>query len=224
MKAIHLVTGLAMACTLALPVQAFNPQPDPPARIGSISLTPGQTLRVNVRVARVVAISASDVPPGPCRVSLGFVDGAGHGLGQTAIVLLRQGHASRLDLIGDEVSSTSNPLSVHPVVRVLPAVQRSASNAVSCAYGRMAACVLVSGSVSLPGRHPLSVMCLHQARCATLASSSCSVEKSIVGTSAGVLCDQSCSVWGAAFALPGVVVQVHTESKNEHRNVVAGQD
>ena len=158
MKAIHLVTGLAMACTLALPVQAFNPQPDPPARIGSISLTPGQTLRVNVRVARVVAISASDVPPGPCRVSLGFVDGAGHGLGQTAIVLLRQGHASRLDLIGDEVSSTSNPLSVHPVVRVLPAVQRSASNAVSCGVSVTAEVLDAAGQVRAVVADPLLVM------------------------------------------------------------------
>lgn len=109
MKTAPVVALWALACTLALPAQAFNPQPDPPARIGAITLNPGQTLRVNARVIKTVSPSNADVPPGPCRVSLSFLDGGGRNLGLGTIVLLRQGQATRLDLIGDELSSTANP-------------------------------------------------------------------------------------------------------------------
>jgi len=110
---------------------AFNPQPDPPARIGAVSLPPGQVLRLNARVIGAAATSA-EVPPVPCRVTLGFVDAEGRGLGQSLIALLRPGQSTRLDLAGDAVSSAGNPLSAHPVVRVLPAVQRTLPAVQSC--------------------------------------------------------------------------------------------
>ena len=157
MKPAPVVALWALACTLALPAQAFNPQPDPPARIGAISLVPGQILRVNARVINAVSPSAADVPPGPCRLSLAFLDGAGHSLGQNAIVLLRQGQASRLDLIGDEFSSTGNPLSVHPVVRLLPAVQRSSLNAKTCAVAVTVELLDATGQVRAIVADPLLV-------------------------------------------------------------------
>lgn len=157
MKTAPVVALWALACTLALPAHAFNPQPDPPARIGAITLTPGQILRVNARVINAVSPSAADVPPGPCRVSLGFLDGAGHSLGQSAIVLLRPGQATRLDLIGDELSSTGNPLSAHPVVRLLPAVQRSSSSAPRCAVAVTAEVLDATGQVRAIVADPLLV-------------------------------------------------------------------
>ena len=147
----------ALACTLALPAHAFNPQPDPPARIGAITLTPGQILRVNARVINAVSISAAEVPPGPCRVSIGFMDGAGHGLGQSAIVLLRPGQATRLDLIGDELSTTGNPLSAHPVVNLLPAVQRPSQSAKSCAVAVTVELLDANGQVRAIVADPLLV-------------------------------------------------------------------
>ena len=157
MNLTSLVVLSALACTLALPAQAFNPQPDPPARIGAITLTPGQILRVNARVVNAVSPSAADVPPGPCRVSLGFLDGAGRSLGQSVVVMVRPGHATRLDLIGDDHSSTGNPLSVHPVVRLLPAVQRSSLSAKSCAVAVTAELLDATGQVKAIVADPLLV-------------------------------------------------------------------
>ncbi len=147
----------ALSCAIALPALAFNPQPDPPARIGSISLNPGQTLRVNARVIKAVSLSNADVPPGPCRVSLGFLDGGGRSLGPGVVVLLRQAQSTRLDLIGDEVSSTSSPLSVHPVVRLLPAVQRPSSNAQTCAVAVTVELLGANGHVRAIVADPLLV-------------------------------------------------------------------
>jgi hypothetical protein len=157
MKTAPVVALWALACTLALPAQAFNPQPDPPARIGAITLNPGQTLRVNARVIKAVSPSNADVPPGPCRVSLSFLDGGGRNLGLGTIVLLRQGQATRLDLIGDELSSTANPLSVHPVVRLLPAVQRPSSSAQTCAVAVTVELLDATGQVKAIVADPLLV-------------------------------------------------------------------
>ena len=58
-------------------VQAFNPQPDPPGqwRFGIVSLGEGQVIRLTI--ANLGGRGPVDVPPGPCRVSLGFVDAEG---------------------------------------------------------------------------------------------------------------------------------------------------
>jgi len=73
------------------------------------------------------------------------------------IVLLRPGQATRLDLIGDELSSTGNPLSAHPVVRLLPAVQRSSSSAKNCAVAVTAELLDATGQVRAIVADPLLV-------------------------------------------------------------------
>lgn len=72
---------------------AFNPQPEPPGRWGMFGIVEGQTARVSV-----VNTSADPhgYPPGPCRVSLAFVDSDGVVL-KDARLTLRPGEATLLD-------------------------------------------------------------------------------------------------------------------------------
>ena len=117
--------ALALAGTTALfappNVMAFNPQPDPPARLGVVSLNPGQTLRLSARVARQVMVSNQDAIPAGCNVSMRFTDGEGRSIGHSVLRLLRQGQASRVDLPGAGMAAEGEM--VHPIVRVLPAAQ-----------------------------------------------------------------------------------------------------
>jgi hypothetical protein len=54
-------------------VRAFNPQPDPPG-FGMIGISYGQTARLSVvNTAGLL----SGLPPGPCKVELGFLDDQG---------------------------------------------------------------------------------------------------------------------------------------------------
>jgi hypothetical protein len=131
--------------------RAFNPQPDPPARLGVITLDPGQTIRLNTRVVKGAASASTEVPPGPCRVQMNFVDGEGRGVSQVLIALLRPGQGARLDLPGEGVSSAGNALMLHPVVRVLPAVQRTLPAVQSCA-------VAVTVEVLEPGGHVAAIV------------------------------------------------------------------
>jgi hypothetical protein len=73
---------------------AFNPQPEPPA-FGMIGIAPGQTARLNV--ARVHPPDPG-LPPGPCRVGLGFVDAEGGLLLPAVQVTLRPGQAAFADI------------------------------------------------------------------------------------------------------------------------------
>ena len=127
--------SLVGASALLAPPQAsaFNPQPDPPARLGVVSLNPSQTLRLNARVARPPVRSALEIPSGTCAVSLMFLDGEGRSVGPSVIRMLRAGQATRIDLPGTGMSNEGNPLMIHPVVRVLPAAQHAIPAALACA-------------------------------------------------------------------------------------------
>jgi len=85
--------GAAAASTSSPPARAFNPQPEPPGRWGLFGIVADQTARVSV-------VNTSDdpggYPPGPCRVSLAFVDRAGIVL-KEARLTLRPGQATSLD-------------------------------------------------------------------------------------------------------------------------------
>ena len=83
----------AAASTSSPPVRAFNPQPEPPGRWGLFGIVADQTARVSV-----VNTSADPrgYPPGPCRVSLAFVDSEGIVL-KEARLTLRPGQATSLD-------------------------------------------------------------------------------------------------------------------------------
>jgi len=72
------VSAGALAAFLGLgTVYAFNPQPDPPGqwRFGIVTIGEGQVIRLNI--ANLGSRGTTNVNPGPCRVSLGFVDAAG---------------------------------------------------------------------------------------------------------------------------------------------------
>jgi hypothetical protein len=55
----------------AAPALAFNPQPDPPARLGDFSLVAGQSLRLNAHLTKPAAPSR-DGTPVQCKVTLSF--------------------------------------------------------------------------------------------------------------------------------------------------------
>jgi hypothetical protein len=71
---------------------AFDPQPDPPA-FGVVSITPDQTIRLNVVCSEH---GVKGTPPDPCRAELMFHDAAGNVLA-SKIVRLRPGQATSLD-------------------------------------------------------------------------------------------------------------------------------
>jgi hypothetical protein len=87
-----LLGGLA-ASTSSPGARAFNPQPEPPGRWGLFGIVADQTARVSV-----VNTSGDPggYPPGPCRVTLAFVDVEGTVL-KEALMTLRPGQATSLD-------------------------------------------------------------------------------------------------------------------------------
>jgi hypothetical protein len=121
-------SGLAVAAAVALLsmaggefAQAFNPQPDPPARsrFGMVGIVRDQTLRINA-VALLPAVQRSS-PPDPCRVSVSFTDGKGRALSEPVNLSLEPGTAGVADLPGSTVTIEDPNLriEVHPVVTVL---------------------------------------------------------------------------------------------------------
>ena len=116
------LAGIATAVALAAagPAMAFNPQPDPPARLGVVSLGPEQSLRLMVRAVTLLPAVQSDAIP-TCRVSLGFSDADARPVGPSQIVLLRPGQARALDVRASDVgqSERGQRLLLHPVVRLL---------------------------------------------------------------------------------------------------------
>lgn len=103
-------------------VEAFNPQPDPPA-FGIVGITWGQTLRVNV--VNTKGISTSEVPPGPCRVVMTFLDANGNpftngnGVIISRDVQLLGGQSTFLLLNADNfVRETNVRLQLRPNVRI----------------------------------------------------------------------------------------------------------
>ena len=84
-----------------LSVKAFNPQPDPPA-FGLIGVDPFETARLNAVCAATPL--PGGVNPGPCDVTLAFLDINGRAINRVARTL-QPGQAASLDLIGTASSS-----------------------------------------------------------------------------------------------------------------------
>ena len=116
------VLALSMLCATELS-QAFNPQPDPPARsrFGMVGIVRAQTIRISV-VALLPAVQSLDVPPGPCSVMLGFFDADGHALSEPVHLNIARGKAGFLDLPGTHVLIENPNLrkAVHPIAVVQP--------------------------------------------------------------------------------------------------------
>jgi hypothetical protein len=102
--------------------------PDPDRlNFGMVGITRGQTVRLNV----VNAAQPSELPPGPTRVQLNFVDGDGNTITNPRTgnpvqreVSLQPGHSASLLLNFDEVAadggSERRRLQLRPVVNVQP--------------------------------------------------------------------------------------------------------
>ncbi|MGA3077660.1 MAG: hypothetical protein ABSG56_28755 [Bryobacteraceae bacterium] len=92
-------------------LKGFNPQPDPPGVWGMIGITPSDTMRLNI-----VNMEFGGVPPGPCNVTLKFLNGSGVVLKQQAISV-KPTEAASLDLTGLEAGGGFRT-EVHPVLAV----------------------------------------------------------------------------------------------------------
>lgn len=89
-------------------LKGFNPQPDPPAVFGMVGVTPSDTIRINV-----VNMQFPGFPPGPCAVTLKFLDTTGKVLEQQTINI-NTTQAVSLDYT--PVGATNFRSEVHPVV------------------------------------------------------------------------------------------------------------
>jgi hypothetical protein len=87
----------------------FNPQPEPPGdrepdtdfEFGFVTVGRGQTMRLNASFTD----ADTDLPPGPCRVTLNFYDGDGRLVMQT-IETVELGKSVSLDVPAGEIPST----------------------------------------------------------------------------------------------------------------------
>jgi hypothetical protein len=103
-------------------VKAFNPQPDPPGAFGMVGITPGETLQLNI-----VNVQLAGLPPGPCRVTLRFLNSSGVILKQEAVTV-KPAQAASLKLTGLEAGGAFRN-EVHPVLLV-PANEATGSSAI----------------------------------------------------------------------------------------------
>jgi hypothetical protein len=109
-----ILAGLAVAALAlfrpALSVKAFNPQPDPPV-FGLIGIDPLETVRLNAVCAATPL--PGGVNPGPCDVTLAFLDINGRAINR-ATHTLQPGESASLDLTG--VPSGARRTEVQPFV------------------------------------------------------------------------------------------------------------
>lgn len=103
-------------------VKAFNPQPDPPALFGMIGITPVDTMQLNI-----VNVELSGIPPGPCKVTLRFLDNSGVILKQQTVTV-KPTQAASLTITGAEAGGGFRN-EVHPVLQV-PANEATGCSAV----------------------------------------------------------------------------------------------
>lgn len=93
-------------------LRGFNPQPDPPGIWGMVGVTPSETVRLNV----VNMEFPGAVPPGPCNVTLKFLNSSGTVLKQQAVTV-KPTQAAFLDLTGSEAGAGFRA-EIHPVLAV----------------------------------------------------------------------------------------------------------
>jgi hypothetical protein len=99
---------------------------------GMVGIARGQTLRLNVvALARKGdkstvdnPLDAVDVPPGPCKVDLSFMDGEGNLILPAVQRTLEIGHASFVDLNRDLLDRPGNRLEIRVMVNVICSTDR----------------------------------------------------------------------------------------------------
>jgi len=89
--------------------KAFNPQPDPPALFGMVGITPDETIQLNI-----VNVDLPGIPPGPCKVTLRFLNTAGVVLKQQ-VITVKPTQATSMTLTGAEAGGTFRS-EVHPAL------------------------------------------------------------------------------------------------------------
>jgi hypothetical protein len=106
------------------PVDAFNPQPDPPG-YGLVGITQGQTIRINV--INTTNPPEPDTPPNPARVVITFRDGNGNvfrnadGNPIRRVALLKGGESASLDLNANDFArafDATGRLQLRPVAQI----------------------------------------------------------------------------------------------------------
>ncbi len=121
---IHLVAAAATILLLAgglKIMKGFNPQPDPPGVGGMAGVTLSDTVRINV-----VNMQFPGFPPGPCNVTLKFLDNAGSILEQQTLTV-NSTQAVSMDYT--PVGAVNVRQEIHPVVS-LPANEPTGCSAV----------------------------------------------------------------------------------------------
>jgi hypothetical protein len=113
-----IAAAIGLALVVAAPAQAFNPQPDPPARFAMVGLVVDQTARLNV----VAMPTRRDVPSGPCRLTLSFKDSQGNPLIASTSLVLPPGKAMYADLYGARLPGAEGRIQFLPAVQVSPNV------------------------------------------------------------------------------------------------------
>jgi len=124
MKRVFTITSAALLVVVVTGgiVKAFNPQPDPPALFGMFGITPGETMQLNI-----VNVQLSGVPPGPCKVTLRFLDSSGIILKQQTVTV-KSTQAAALTITGAEAGGGFRN-EVHPVL-VVPANEATGCSAI----------------------------------------------------------------------------------------------
>ena len=122
---IRLAAGVAAIALLAGGVRllrAFNPQPDPPGIWGMMGVTPSDTIRINV-----VNMQFGGFPPGPCNVTMKFLDTNGKILEQKTFTI-NSTQAASLDYT-PAVGAAGFRSEVHPVL-AMPSSEPTGCSAV----------------------------------------------------------------------------------------------
>jgi hypothetical protein len=124
MKRSLVLAGAALLVVLVTGriVKAFNPQPDPPALFGMIGITPVDTMQLNI-----VNVELSGIPPGPCKVTLRFLNSSGTILKQQTVTV-KPTQAASLTITGGEAGGGFRN-EVHPVL-VVPANEATGCSAI----------------------------------------------------------------------------------------------
>ncbi len=124
---IALVVITTLGASMRTKAQDQQPPPvnDRYALFGLVGMTRGQTARLNV--SNLVPPPIGELPPGPIRVELSFVDTEGHTLVNNdsqpirRVVMLEAGHSASLQINANNLLvRDENRLNFRPVVKVTP--------------------------------------------------------------------------------------------------------
>ncbi len=101
-----------------IPTQILSAQT---VHFGMLSIAANEVVRLHAVAVQPIVVSDT-VPPGPCRVSLGFRDSNGNSLAQPSSFILTPAHAASLDFVVPLRMTGLDRygrMKIHPTLRVL---------------------------------------------------------------------------------------------------------